>query len=67
MNLANLRSKQKHIQRTLQSIPLPKNTHKIVTEAEETTELDKRNNLFNESKEVKPSKRYHQRRYFQSE
>lgn len=33
MNLANLRSKQKHIQRALQSIPIPKNTHKVTTEA----------------------------------
>lgn len=36
MNLANLRSKQRHIQRTLQSIPLPRNSMKVATETEET-------------------------------
>lgn len=35
MNIGNFRSKQRQIQRTLQSIPIPRYTQKIVTEVEE--------------------------------
>lgn len=67
MNLANLRSKQRHIQRTLQSIPLPRNSMKVPTETEETATENIKHTTLNEGKDTKPSKRYHRGRYLHSE